>query len=107
MGDDVLKRVADIFTRTLRTVDVAGCYGGEEFVLALPGTALDQGEAVCKRVREAVEAYPWATLHCDLRVTVSLGLAADLTLANFAKLFSLADEKLYEAKRGGRNRVVG
>ncbi len=107
LGDEVLKTVAEIFTRTLRTVDTAARYGGEEFVLVLPGIALDQGEAVCERVRGAVESYPWAGLHPDLHVTVSLGLAADLTLANFEKLLSSADEKLYAAKRGGRNRVVG
>ena len=106
LGDRVLVRVAELLRKPLRAADVLARYGGEEFVLFMPG--LDRGEALelCERLRLAVETHPWRELHGDLRVTVSMGVCADLTVADHEKMIARADQKLYEAKRSGKNRVL-
>jgi diguanylate cyclase (GGDEF)-like protein len=71
--------------------------GGEEFLVVLPDTTLDEGVAVGERIRAAIEA--------GADVTVSIGVAASAD-TEFESLFRAADRALYDAKRGGRNRVV-
>lgn len=107
VGDAVLRTVAEILARFVREVDLVARYGGEEFALALPRTALAGGLAVCERIREAVADHPWASIHPELRVTLSIGVAADLSVQDHEKLLALADDNLYRAKRAGKNRVSG
>jgi diguanylate cyclase (GGDEF)-like protein len=105
-GDEVLKTVAGLLRRTCRATDVVARYGGEEFALVLPQTAARDAALVCEKVRRAVEGYDWDALRPGLRVTVSLGVSDDLAnAAHHEQLLSFADARLYEAKRGGRNRV--
>lgn len=85
--------------------DVVARYGGEEFALLLPGLTPGEAAALCERLRAAVEAYPWHELHSGLGVTVSMGLAADVTVADYEKMIARADVRLYQAKRAGKNRV--
>jgi diguanylate cyclase (GGDEF)-like protein len=106
VGDEVLRTAAEIFTRFTRAADVVARYGGEEFVLVMPQTDLQGARAVCERIREAVEQHPWWELHAELQVTVSIGLADDLSVQDHEKLLALADDNLYRAKREGKNRVV-
>lgn len=106
VGDEVLRTVAKIFTRFVRSVDVVARYGGEEFALVLPETDALGALAVCERIRGAVAVHPWRELHPDLRVTVSIGVSDDLRVMDHEKLLALADGKLYEAKHAGKNRVV-
>jgi diguanylate cyclase (GGDEF)-like protein len=105
-GDQVLQRVAQACRAALRPSDRIGRTGGEEFLVLLPGTRVQAALQVAERLRAAVERIDNGDIHPDLRVTISLGVtewrAADTTLE---KLASRADDVLYRAKAGGRNRV--
>ena len=105
VGDQVLRVVSQLFTHTCRPSDSIGRYGGEEFLFVFPGTTLDQGRRVCERVQTAIRDYDWDQVHPGLRVTLSIGLVADLNVPNHERLISRADTKLYEAKNSGRNRI--
>ncbi len=61
---------------------------------------------MCERIREAVENHPWAQLHPELMVTLSIGVAAELGVKNHEKRLALADDNLYRAKHAGKNRVL-
>jgi diguanylate cyclase (GGDEF)-like protein len=105
VGDDVLKIVAAIYKDNVWGADIVARYGGEEFVVVFRNTELEQAHHVAEKLRQKIEQYPWHELRPELRVTVSMGLSDDMTVSGFEKLLSLADDKLYEAKRGGRNQV--
>jgi diguanylate cyclase (GGDEF)-like protein len=106
VGDRVLQRVAHTCRAALRQGDWMGRTGGEEFLVVLPRTSATTAVEVASRLREAVEAIDCTDLDPSLRVTISLGVtestSADPGLAAVAKR---ADESLYRAKQGGRNRV--
>ena len=104
-GDVVLQKVGELMGQNARLTDIVARYGGEEFVLVLPRTGLETASGVCERLRAAIETHEWSSIHPNLRVTISLGLASDNTLPNHEKLLDAADTKLYEAKRGGKNRI--
>jgi len=105
-GDEVLRRVARILREGTRAVDVAGRWGGEEFVLLLVETPPDRAAHLCDKLRRAVEAHDWPAIAPGLAVTVSLGIAGNAQTADPAALLAAADARLYAAKRAGRNRVV-
>ncbi|UFS69914.1 diguanylate cyclase [Geomonas sp. RF6] len=106
-GDAVLAEIAAVTKASLRTYDIAARYGGEEFVLLLPSTSLSDGVVVAERLRQAVQAISWPAPMRDLAVTVSLGVATypSPLVDGVESLFRHADEALYRAKIGGRNRV--
>ncbi|GEM87518.1 tetratricopeptide repeat-containing diguanylate cyclase [Meiothermus granaticius] len=103
IGDLVLQKVAEIMSQNARESDFLARYGGEEFVLVLPQSNLETARPVCEQLRLAVAAYDWSTIHPELQVTISLGLAADPHLPNHEKLLDSADARLYEAKHSGKN----
>ncbi len=105
-GDEVLKTIALVFKKNLRPFDIVARFGGEEFVIILPETHLDEAYTVCERIRTAVEEYPWHILHPDLKLTISFGISNDLSSGNYEKLLAVADSKLYQAKNEGRNKVL-
>ncbi len=108
IGDQVLRAMADTCIATLRTIDVVGRYGGEEFVFLLPET--DQAGAclVAERLRHQVLAEPVQTEHGALAITVSLGVSEiTATCRSLEQLIDFADQALYTAKQQGRNRVMG
>jgi diguanylate cyclase (GGDEF)-like protein len=104
-GDKVLASVAGSIKRSVRRSDVVGRYGGEEFIVYLPGCEPGHLRDVAEKIRREVEKAP----HHGVPVTVSVG-AARLTRVNSAheveRLITKADQCLYQAKRGGRNRVL-
>jgi len=106
VGDEVLRRVAQIMTSAVRVGDATARIGGEEFTLVLLDSPHEQALAVCERIRATIAGYPWHELSTGLRVTVSFGgaMAADGETGD--ALVSRADAALYRAKREGRNRVV-
>lgn len=104
VGDEVLRRIADILRAHCRTQDVVVRFGGDEFVVLLPTTAAEEAAAVGERVRAAVEREPWADLSEGLAVSVSAGVAAAGSSAE--RVLKNADAALYEAKKAGRNRVT-
>jgi diguanylate cyclase (GGDEF)-like protein len=106
-GDKVLVAVAATLKAGLRTYDIASRYGGEEFVLVLPGTPLTVGTEVAERLRNAVHSLKLGFPMEMATVTVSVGVAAfsDEQSDDFYSLFNRADKALYLAKKNGRNRV--
>jgi len=105
-GDEVLRSLGKLLTSTLRTGDVCGRVGGEEFAVVLPNTDLSGARVVAERLRQAVERMPVDTGGRVLRVTVSIGAAAARGSEDPRALLSVADAALYVAKRSGRNRVA-
>jgi diguanylate cyclase (GGDEF)-like protein/PAS domain S-box-containing protein len=108
-GDRVIKHVGETLLRSLRSSDIVGRYGGDEFLVAMPGCDADTAIVLAEKLRHAVEercALP-AREGIALSITVSIGLAAlgDRHLGA-ADLVDEADQALYAAKAQGRNRVV-
>jgi diguanylate cyclase (GGDEF)-like protein len=107
-GDFVLRKLAEIIRTTVRKEDLFARYGGEEFVLVLVETDLQEGVGVAERIREMVEQHPFRFESTHLHLTISIGIASttgDMTMTP-SNLLRAADEKLYQAKHEGRNRVV-
>jgi diguanylate cyclase (GGDEF)-like protein/PAS domain S-box-containing protein len=104
-GDEVLRAISDRCRKTLRTNDVLGRYGGEEFVIVFPETKLEEAGAVAERLRAAVAERPIEVGPDALGVTVSIGLAAHAPGQGIDKLLQRADAALYTAKQDGRNLV--
>ncbi|TVR03467.1 MAG: diguanylate cyclase [Deltaproteobacteria bacterium] len=108
VGDRVLRDFGALLRDQLRATDLLGRLGGEEFAVLLPETGLGTAEKVAERIRAAVEDHSFEHDEGTLRATVSIGIA-QRTPENdksLDRLLSQADQALYEAKAGGRNRVV-
>jgi two-component system, cell cycle response regulator len=106
-GDAVLIKVASTIQAVIRTEDILARFGGEEFAIICRNTDLPSSAILAERVRSQVES---TTIEWDdkkIPVTVSIGIASAMALAavTVEKLIAAADEVLYAAKRGGRNRV--
>jgi len=108
-GDHVLKRVAHIFSETLRSIDLVARYGGEEFAVLLLDTSTEAARSVGDKLRQAVRSYDFPMAGDSQekgRITVSVGVATLPDHAtDAADLLERADAALYAAKRGGRDRV--
>jgi diguanylate cyclase (GGDEF)-like protein len=106
-GDMVLRAMAAILDASVREVDTAGRWGGEEFALVLAGTDLAGGTQLAERIRRAIQETPVLLDDgTELRITASFGVASLPPSASSEELLNAADEALYAAKEGGRNRVV-
>ena len=104
-GNDALQRVAVALRQSIRSPDFAARYGGEEFAVILSETAAADAAVVAERVRSAIETLPVPP--GEIPVTVSIGVAMFPADGRTSEaLFHAADERLYTAKREGRNRVV-
>ena len=106
VGDECLRLVAECLRRQLRGEDVVSRYGGEEFLVLLPGQSQDQARKIAERIREASAALRVKHESGLVKFTVSIGVAArkgDEGAA--AELIERADRAMYQAKRNGRNRV--
>jgi diguanylate cyclase (GGDEF)-like protein len=104
VGDVVLREVAYLMRKQLRAFDLAYRLGGEEFLILLPGAELGAAVELAERLRSAVGGDPVAD---GVSITMSFGVAASLREGGFEydQVFADADASLYEAKRGGRDRV--
>ncbi|MBN9458309.1 MAG: PleD family two-component system response regulator [Bosea sp.] len=108
-GDEVLKEFADRVRACTRGIDLVARMGGEEVVVVLPDTGPKAAYAVAERIREKVENTPFAIYanSRDITVTVSIGVASRKAGdASSADIMKRADDALYRAKAGGRNRVI-
>lgn len=103
-GDDVLQVFANVVVASLRITDLVGRVGGEEFAALLP-CAMDEALIAAERVREAFESSGVAIDDVPLETTVSIGVAGGPANTELEVLMASADTALYQAKRGGRNRV--
>ena len=106
-GDSVLRQVGELLRREVRSVDAVGRYGGEEFVVVLPETALHGATIFAERVRQRVQALNFGSAAQPVTVTVSVGVASvpDERATSSENLLALADAALYRAKADGRNVV--
>jgi diguanylate cyclase (GGDEF)-like protein len=104
-GDHVLRELARIVQERIRRDEVFARYGGEEFVIVLPETPLAGGVALAENLRGRVETHAFAFQGERIPVTISVGCAMLGEEKTAAELIQRADDKLYEAKRAGRNRV--
>lgn len=107
VGDVVLRDVARLLQRNLRDIDLIARFGGEEFILLLIETHLEQAMPITERLRQLVEIHPIRAYDELLTQTISIGVAAFPDHAQtLEQLIERADQALYAAKRAGRNRVV-
>ncbi|HZZ95291.1 MAG TPA: tetratricopeptide repeat-containing diguanylate cyclase [Usitatibacter sp.] len=105
VGDEVLRCVGEILRAHCRLGDVAGRFGGEEFMIIFRSLDMRAAAETSERMRRAVESWDWKSIHPQLRVTLSVGLASSASLDHPDGLVDAADHWLYEAKRHGRNQV--
>ncbi len=103
-GDMVLVHLAQILQTKMRQIDSASRWGGEEFLILLPDTDLDQAHEIAERLRSYVETNPAPT---NIQITISLGIAVIRQHGNsLESLITAADHALYTAKKNGRNQVA-
>lgn len=106
-GDQMLETLADQCRSNLRSSDIIGRYGGEEFIILLPETNLEKAEQIAERLRQQAEEIRIPNQRGEAKITLSLGVTRLVGGAEIAldTLVSLADEAMYCAKQGGRNQV--
>ncbi len=104
VGDEVLRVFAEVLRETVRESDVAGRWGGEEFLLLLPGADEEGAAQLADRVRSGLAARSIPGVP-GLRVTASFGVAEYAGETNTEQFVAAADSALYRAKRGGKDRV--
>ena len=109
-GDEVLRHVSRILRNRCRKTDVVARYGGEEFLLCFPETNVEFAEQICGQIRAAIERADWSAIsHLvgdDFHITISFGIAEVGRDSRRTTVLGDADSRLYQAKHGGRNRVV-
>lgn len=106
VGDQVIRSLAWLLRGRLRSSDLIGRYGGEEFIVALPGATLEQALEMLERIREDFAALPHAHSRGILHATFSCGVATAARYPTSAALIQAADDALLDAKRNGRNQTV-
>ncbi|BDU57704.1 hypothetical protein LMORI2_06860 [Limnohabitans sp. MORI2] len=106
VGDDVLRTVAQTLRATVRRSDIVGRIGGEEFSVFLPNTQLQGAQQLAETLRVAIESIHIEVDGVRLKITASIGVAAKrFDQETMQAIQQHADQAMYEAKRGGRNRV--
>lgn len=101
-GDEVLIQVGKLLANAVRTTDFASRYGGEEFIVILPNSTLDEAMPIAQRICNEIADYAWP----QRQVTISIGVATYQQQDEVQELIAQADMALYQAKAEGRNRVV-
>ena len=104
-GDRVLRETARRLRVSIRASDVIGRYGGEEFVVVAPDCGMHDALALAERFRACICAIPIEVADDSVFVTMSLGVAATCDMDEADRLLQAADDALYRAKHGGRNKV--
>jgi len=105
-GDRILGHVASVLSETLRMPDKVGRYGGEEFLMIFPHTALAQGRKIAERMRSAVQKSKLDIDRNKVQVTISIGVTQFQKGEDLEQLLSRVDRALIQAKSGGRNLVA-
>ena len=102
IGDKVLIGVAQVMLKNIRSTDILGRWGGEEFMLILPNTSLENASVHVNKLRQIIERSNFNPVN---QVTISVGVSSCSSFVYQKQLIELADNALYEAKENGRNRV--
>lgn len=105
-GDKVLRLIAQQVSRRLRKTDFIGRFGGEEFVILMPGVSPEQGIVALEELRSGIEGTPFHFKSEPVPVTISLGFTEFIRDDSLDSAFDRADKAMYQAKELGRNRVV-
>lgn len=105
-GDKVLRLIAQQLSQRLRKSDFIGRFGGEEFVLLLPGTTQDQAAVVLEALRQGIEESPFHFKTERVTITISVGFTAFRPADTLDDVFGRADRAMYQAKEQGRNRIL-
>ncbi len=105
-GDKVLRLIAQQLSRRLRKSDFIGRFGGEEFVVLMPGTGVDQAAMVLEELRAGIEGSPFHFKKERVTITISIGFTDFRQGDSLDNVFERADQAMYRAKDGGRNRLV-
>ncbi|KTC84967.1 diguanylate cyclase [Legionella brunensis] len=105
-GDKVLKQLANLFLVNLRNQDIIGRYGGEEFLIILPGTSLTHGMRICNHLRLQFNRFLFKEQNRTFNATFSAGISYLKENEEASLLIQEADKALYEAKDSGRNKIV-
>lgn len=104
-GDSVLRETAQTIRGSIRSYDGVGRYGGEEFVIVLPGCKLEDAAMRAEQIRGSLAGRQVAGVAAPLTISVSMGVACGGSPDDLNRLLAAADEALYKAKEAGRNRV--
>jgi diguanylate cyclase (GGDEF)-like protein/PAS domain S-box-containing protein len=106
-GDAILRHIVNLAKAEIRSVDLIGRYGGEEFTVVLPGSTIEVARGIAERIRHSVERTPLVVDGVTIRMTVSIGVASVApSVDDLASLIAAADAALFDAMAAGRNRVV-
>lgn len=106
IGDIVLKEFTNTIEKTLRSSDLFGRIGGEEFCVLLQSTSIEGAKLFAERIRGDIEAIQIMSANVVIKVTVSLGVVSLKNEDNLHELLNKADLALYEAKNSGRNKYI-
>lgn len=107
VGDNILRQLAALLANNVRESDTVSRFGGEEFVIFMPKTSLEEGYAFAERLRKLIMEKRFTTGAIKLRITSSFGvsLLSDIKSHSLEDYYCLADKALYLAKQCGKNRV--
>ncbi len=106
-GDEAIKFVAETISANVRKEDLVGRLGGEEFLCACQPISIDDMSIICERIRTSVEKAELQIDNAQISMTISAGIAHSKDMSgDYSTYLTFADEKLYEAKNGGRNRII-
>ncbi len=106
VGDRVLREIGRMIKKTIREVDSAGRYGGEEFLILLPGTGIEGAKTMVERLLDTFRNTDWVKLAGVEKVTMSAGIALGDPKLSMTDLIKNADQALYRAKRSGKDRYA-
>jgi diguanylate cyclase len=105
-GDKVLRLIAQQLSRRLRKSDFIGRFGGEEFVLLMPGTTVEQAASALEALRQGIEQSPFHFKTERVTITISVGYSAFKQDDTLDAVFGRADRAMYQAKEQGRNQII-
>jgi len=106
-GDTILKQLADLLKKNVRASDIVARFGGEEFIILMPRTSVEEGYNLAERLRKLIMEKGFTVGPNTVRITSSFGIGSlcDIKNQSLDAYYSLADKALYMAKQGGKNRV--
>jgi diguanylate cyclase (GGDEF)-like protein len=107
VGDSILKQLADLLKNNIRKADTVSRFGGEEFIILMSKTSVDDGYNFAERLRKLIMESTFAVGSFTIRITVSFGVSSlqDINNQSLEDYYTLADKSLYLAKQRGKNRV--